>query len=224
MNEQQNNFVNTSCNIIQQIFDIQLQKAIKSTQISEINFENESKRFNLGHLEFNMDPFEQDDKIQEIVINCKTNYNDEKLSHFSANWGNFTFPQVAKNVNQNKVFIQSHIMQQNVQFLIQINFKQYHQITFYQKQAIGDHITLLIMQNYATKTHIFVKEVGLLMINYVLRDIQEDFVKNVIDLIQEGMDNSLKISNQQNVNNVKGLRNGCQHFLLFQYGISNLIK
>ncbi|CAD8117345.1 unnamed protein product [Paramecium primaurelia] len=81
LNEQQNNFLNTSCNIIQQLFDIQEQKVMESTQISKINFENETKSFNLGLLDFIMDPFQQDDKVQEVLINCKTNYYDESLAY-----------------------------------------------------------------------------------------------------------------------------------------------
>ncbi|CAD8176790.1 unnamed protein product [Paramecium pentaurelia] len=81
LNEQQNNFLNTSCNIIQQVFDIQAQSVMESTQISKINFENETKSFNLGFLDFIIDPFEQDKKIQEILINCKTNYYDESLAY-----------------------------------------------------------------------------------------------------------------------------------------------
>ncbi|CAD8108319.1 unnamed protein product [Paramecium sonneborni] len=80
-NEKQINFYNSTCKIYQQIFDIQLQKVIEYTQISMISFNYDTKSFNLSSLEFNLDPYNQDNKIQEILIYCNTQYQQESLAY-----------------------------------------------------------------------------------------------------------------------------------------------
>ncbi|CAD8173407.1 unnamed protein product [Paramecium pentaurelia] len=81
MNEQQINFLNSTCNVQQQIFDIKSQKIIESITISTIGFNQQIKSFNLGSLQFNIDPYKQEDKIQEILIYCKTEYQKESLAY-----------------------------------------------------------------------------------------------------------------------------------------------
>ncbi|CAD8075937.1 unnamed protein product [Paramecium primaurelia] len=80
-NEQQINFLNSACDIQQQIFDIKSQKIIESITISTISFNQQIKSFNLGSLQLSIDPYEQKDKIQEILIFCKTEYQEESLAY-----------------------------------------------------------------------------------------------------------------------------------------------
>ncbi|CAD8122834.1 unnamed protein product [Paramecium sonneborni] len=79
--EQQINFLNSSCNVNQQIYDIQLQQVIESNNISTIGFNQEQKNFNLSFIEFNFDPYKQDNKIQEIIIYCSTQNEEVNLAY-----------------------------------------------------------------------------------------------------------------------------------------------
>ncbi|CAD8090423.1 unnamed protein product [Paramecium sonneborni] len=80
-NEKQINFNNSTCKIYQQIFDIQLSKVIELTYISIISFNQDTNSFNLSSLEFNLDPYNQDNKIYEILIYCNTQYQQENLAY-----------------------------------------------------------------------------------------------------------------------------------------------
>ncbi|CAD8130058.1 unnamed protein product [Paramecium sonneborni] len=72
LNEQQINFLNSTCNVQQLIFDITSQKVIELITISTISFDQKTKSFNLGSLQFNMDPYNQEDQnIYEILIFCE---------------------------------------------------------------------------------------------------------------------------------------------------------
>ncbi|CAD8075941.1 unnamed protein product [Paramecium primaurelia] len=81
MNEQQINFLNSACNVQQQIFYIKSQKIIESITISTIGFNQQIKSFNLCSLQFKIDPYKQVDKIQEIIIYFKTEYQKEILAY-----------------------------------------------------------------------------------------------------------------------------------------------
>ncbi|CAD8085196.1 unnamed protein product [Paramecium primaurelia] len=81
LNEQQINFLNSTCNVKQLIVDIQTQNIIESTNISTISFDQQINRFNLGQLVFNIDPYKQEGKIQEILIYCQTEYQEESLAY-----------------------------------------------------------------------------------------------------------------------------------------------
>ncbi|CAD8108641.1 unnamed protein product [Paramecium sonneborni] len=81
MNEKLITFDNSTCKIYQQIFDIQSSKVIELTQISIIHFNQDTKSFNLSSLEFNLDPYLQDNKIYEILIYCNTQYQQESLAY-----------------------------------------------------------------------------------------------------------------------------------------------
>ncbi|CAD8173412.1 unnamed protein product [Paramecium pentaurelia] len=80
-NEQQINFLNSTCDVQQQIFDIKSQKIIELITVSKISFNQQIKSFNLGSLQFYIDPNQQQDKIQEILIYCKTEYQEESLAY-----------------------------------------------------------------------------------------------------------------------------------------------
>ncbi|CAD8211132.1 unnamed protein product [Paramecium pentaurelia] len=81
MNEQQINFINSVCDVKSEIFDIQSENLTESITVSTISFNQQNKNFNLGSLQFNIDPYKQKDKIQEILIYCKTEYQEESLAY-----------------------------------------------------------------------------------------------------------------------------------------------
>ncbi|CAK78569.1 unnamed protein product, partial (macronuclear) [Paramecium tetraurelia] len=80
MNEQLINFENSICNIELQIYD-NSEKLIESNKISKINFNQEIKGFALGSLQFDIDPYKQENKIQEILAYCNTSYQDDQLAY-----------------------------------------------------------------------------------------------------------------------------------------------
>ncbi|CAD8179807.1 unnamed protein product [Paramecium pentaurelia] len=74
MNEKQQNFLNSTCNVTQNVFDIQSQQILKTNQLQSISFSAETNSFNLNQIQFNFDPYSQNDKILELMIGCKTEY------------------------------------------------------------------------------------------------------------------------------------------------------
>ncbi|CAD8212356.1 unnamed protein product [Paramecium pentaurelia] len=74
MNEIQQNFLNSICNVTQNVLDIQSQQILKTNQFQSISFSAETNSFSLDQIEFNFDPYSQNDKIYEIMIGCKTEY------------------------------------------------------------------------------------------------------------------------------------------------------
>ncbi|CAD8145720.1 unnamed protein product [Paramecium pentaurelia] len=186
---------------------IQINKLlILKLNIASISFNKSINSFDVDSLKFNIDPQKQEDHINKILIYCKTENLEQNLAYrmriksFLCQLGEFYFFLDVKNVNQNKDLILLLIIVQNVLFLIKINLKPQHLIKFNQNLDLGGLVRLLIMQNYAIKIEVFVWEDGILAMIYVIKDIQEDCVKNVIDLMQEEKDNSLKTINNWIVN------------------------
>ncbi|CAK84285.1 unnamed protein product (macronuclear) [Paramecium tetraurelia] len=82
MNEQQTlNLINSSCNLTQQSFDVSTYSLQETTHTQEIAYDSIIHKFNIGLSKFNFDPYTQNDKIQEILIQCKTEYQDSVFSY-----------------------------------------------------------------------------------------------------------------------------------------------
>ncbi|CAD8169558.1 unnamed protein product [Paramecium octaurelia] len=82
LNEQQTlNLINSSCNLIQQSFDINTYSLQETNNIQEIAYDSNIHKFNLGLSKFNFDPYTQNNKIYEILIQCKTEYQQDVLSY-----------------------------------------------------------------------------------------------------------------------------------------------
>ncbi|CAD8189309.1 unnamed protein product [Paramecium octaurelia] len=80
MNELLINFQNSTCNIEQQTYDAS-EKSIESIKISKMQFNQDIKGFDLGSLQFDIDPYNQENKIQEILAYCNTSYQDDLLAY-----------------------------------------------------------------------------------------------------------------------------------------------
>ncbi|CAK75413.1 unnamed protein product (macronuclear) [Paramecium tetraurelia] len=80
-NEQLLNFTNSTCQIIEQIFDIKKQTRLESINVSSIQFNQTTSKFDLGMLTFTFDPYNQTDKQYEIQIYCKTKNQIQELSY-----------------------------------------------------------------------------------------------------------------------------------------------
>ncbi|CAD8203419.1 unnamed protein product [Paramecium octaurelia] len=80
-NEQLLNFTNSTCQIIEQIFDIKKQTKLESINVSSIQFNQTTSKFDLGMLTFTFDPYNQTDKQYEIQIYCKTKNQIQELSY-----------------------------------------------------------------------------------------------------------------------------------------------
>ncbi|CAD8082452.1 unnamed protein product [Paramecium primaurelia] len=81
LNEQQINFLDSTCTINQQTIDIVTQNVIESIRVSTISFNKSINSFDLGSLTFNIDPYKQEDYINEILIYCKTENQDQNLAY-----------------------------------------------------------------------------------------------------------------------------------------------
>ncbi|CAD8137809.1 unnamed protein product [Paramecium octaurelia] len=80
MNEVLINFENSTCNVQLQIFD-NAENLSQSIKMSKLNFNQNTKGFNLDSLQFDIDPYKQENKIQEILVYCNTSYQDEQLAY-----------------------------------------------------------------------------------------------------------------------------------------------
>ncbi|CAD8174747.1 unnamed protein product [Paramecium pentaurelia] len=81
LNEQQINFLDSTCNINQQTIDIETQNVIESIRVSTISFNKSINSFDLGSLTFNIDPYKQEDHVNEILIYCKTENQEQNLAY-----------------------------------------------------------------------------------------------------------------------------------------------
>ncbi|CAD8095118.1 unnamed protein product [Paramecium sonneborni] len=79
--EQLINFLNSTCNINQQIYDISFEQVIEYQKISTVRFNQDTKNFNLSLIEFNFDPYKQNNKTQEIIIYCSTQNQEVTLAY-----------------------------------------------------------------------------------------------------------------------------------------------
>ncbi|CAD8133589.1 unnamed protein product [Paramecium octaurelia] len=80
-NEQLLNFSNSTCQIIEQTFDIKKLTKLQSINVSLIQFNSTTSKFDLGMLTFTFDPYNQNDKQYEIQIYCKTKNQVQELSY-----------------------------------------------------------------------------------------------------------------------------------------------
>ncbi|CAD8188000.1 unnamed protein product [Paramecium octaurelia] len=80
MNEVLINLENSTCNVELQIFDT-TENLSKSIKTSKLTFNQDTKGFNLGQLQFEIDPYKQENKNQEILVYCNTQYQDDQLAY-----------------------------------------------------------------------------------------------------------------------------------------------
>ncbi|CAD8114144.1 unnamed protein product [Paramecium primaurelia] len=80
-NEKQHSIINSTCNLTQEIYDIQSQIALDSLQLYSIGYNSDTNKFDIGSTKFNFDPYQQESKKYEILVECKTDYQYKILSY-----------------------------------------------------------------------------------------------------------------------------------------------
>ncbi|CAD8167812.1 unnamed protein product [Paramecium octaurelia] len=78
-NEELPNIINHTCEIHQ--YDLERNQIIQTKFISSLLFNPSTNNFDLGSLQFSIDPYQQKTKINQILISCQSQYQKLSLSY-----------------------------------------------------------------------------------------------------------------------------------------------
>ncbi|CAK92602.1 unnamed protein product (macronuclear) [Paramecium tetraurelia] len=229
-NEKMENLYNSSCLIEATITFENKSVASNERTVQSLFYDNDVKVIDLSSLSFKFDPYFQDNKILSIQLNCKADNDEQPLQYIiyaktlKCQQGEFYVDKGCQVCQSSQGF---YSVTYNATKCSIFDKEKFENITsnkinllegFWRPNYLSDQAEKCI------KTISFVLVVGMLEIIYVLKVIQEAYVKNVIILMLEEMGCFIETYRMLNVLDVKECKTVLYHFYQLPYGLQSLFQ